>query len=283
MVSSTAGLTRAGELPGSGERLLILHYHLFKNAGTSVDRGLRKSFGEAWGTVEARPGGGALTSAELKAWIDARPQLQAVSSHTAEIDPWSLSGLRVLPVVFLRHPIDRMRSAYDFERQQKVDNLGTRQARRLDFKGYAAYFLDHPHSFSFRNFQARRLAAGVRRKGLSQLDRALDMMLSLPFVGVVEQFETSAALIEALGERYGQPLQILRIQANSGARVGDLDARLRAIREELGDALYERAERENQEDFLLWKLAQARIRRAQSRAAPERGDAQASSPEVVSE
>jgi hypothetical protein len=50
------------------ERTIILHYHLFKNAGTSVDAILKRNFGDKWVTSEFPPMGGNNT-ALVEEWI----------------------------------------------------------------------------------------------------------------------------------------------------------------------------------------------------------------------
>ena len=47
-------------------RTVILHYHLFKNAGTSVDRLLQRNFPDAWATREFS---GRNNTAQVIEWI----------------------------------------------------------------------------------------------------------------------------------------------------------------------------------------------------------------------
>jgi hypothetical protein len=64
-------------------RALIIHYHIFKNAGTSVDFALSESFGDKWTTFEGKDACDLLTSAQLARFIDEDPDLKAISSHLA--------------------------------------------------------------------------------------------------------------------------------------------------------------------------------------------------------
>ncbi|MEP4699508.1 MAG: hypothetical protein ABJZ79_00005, partial [Parasphingorhabdus sp.] len=84
-------------------RTILLHYHLFKNAGTSVDHILKANFGDRWVTREF------LTnrqdnSAEVAAWIEATPDAVAFSTHTAVGPIPDVPGVRVLSVMMLRDP-----------------------------------------------------------------------------------------------------------------------------------------------------------------------------------
>ncbi|WOD06199.1 hypothetical protein [Marinomonas sp. GJ51-6] len=101
-------------------KTVILHYHLFKNAGTSLDAAFKENFsveqGE-WVTREfsAQP---AKNREELKQWIIDNPQAKCFSSHTAIFPVPHIDGINIIPVIFYRHPIDRIASAYSFEKKQ---------------------------------------------------------------------------------------------------------------------------------------------------------------------
>ena len=107
-------------------RKIILHYHLFKNAGTSVDQVLQQNFGSRWVTREFQHRGNpAVHRKEVAEWIVAHPDACAFSSHTLELPPPQIDGVEILPVIFIRHPIDRIVSAYSFERRQGGDGFGS--------------------------------------------------------------------------------------------------------------------------------------------------------------
>jgi hypothetical protein len=98
---------------------LLFHYHLFKNAGTSVDEILSRNFGRHWVEQEFNdvptPGS---ASQLVHEFLAERPGIKAVSSHTARLPAPELAERVTLPIIFVRHPIDRLKSAYNFEREQ---------------------------------------------------------------------------------------------------------------------------------------------------------------------
>ena len=53
-------------------RKIVFHYHLFKNAGTSVDEMLKASFGPAWVTREFQ-GGAGVVHHQMVDWIRGEP------------------------------------------------------------------------------------------------------------------------------------------------------------------------------------------------------------------
>ena len=93
---------------------VLLHYHIYKNAGTSIDEMLRQSLGARWGTYECSPERHTLSSDEIAGFLRQRPDLTAMSSHSARPP---LPGPHIHPIVLLRHPIDRARSVYHLARR----------------------------------------------------------------------------------------------------------------------------------------------------------------------
>lgn len=177
-------------------RHVILHYHLFKNAGTSLDAVLKRNFGDAWVTAEFPMAGGD-NSGALAKWIEAEPEARVFSTHTGRGPVPDVPGVRVFPVVFLREPIARIVSAYRFERHQDADTLGARLAREHDLAGYVRARLAMPRDRQCRDFQTHRLAGFVPGEGV-ELERALAALRTLPFVGIVERFDASLARLAAL-------------------------------------------------------------------------------------
>ncbi len=104
------------------KRKVIVHNHVFKNAGTSDDHMLKDSLGERWVEWDTPNPGGKISPAELETFILDHPDIVAVSSDQA-MPPLPDQHLDIYPIVFLRHPVDRAYSAYLFEwnKQQSTD------------------------------------------------------------------------------------------------------------------------------------------------------------------
>ena len=179
-----------------GERTIILHYHLFKNAGTSLDRILQKNFPGRWVTREF-PRNAGDNSAMVAEWIAATPEAVAFSSHTMLGPVPQVDGVRILSVLFLRDPVARIVSAYNFERKQDADTVGARLAKENDLEGYVRARLAIPGDRQCRNFQVNRLASMVPGD-TPELDRAKQALDLLTFIGRVETFAESMARFEAV-------------------------------------------------------------------------------------
>lgn len=235
-------------------RFVVVHYHLFKNAGTSVDRALREAFGDGWLEVEGE-GGGALKSEDLAKWLIERPSARAVSSHTAHFPVPEIPETAIFPIIFVRHPIDRVRSVYAFERKQNAQTRGAQQAKALSLRDYVAWRIGPDGDWAISDFQSRRLARAVPGTG-SDSDRAIAALGALPFVGVVERFAESMARFEALISQANGRVSFNLHRANvTQDQDTSIEERCEALRAELGDALFQQLMDCNRGDMALHAAA----------------------------
>lgn len=240
------------------KRPLVVHYHIFKNAGTSVDRMLKANFGDAWVEQE-------FTSPlrqrqeDVRAFLAEHPELKGFSSHTAMLPEPVLPDRQIIPVLFVRHPLLRLRSAYDFERKQIADTRGAALAKANDFGGYVEALLDDPRLRQARNFQAFCFAAGTPGSAADELERASATLERLPFVGLVEAYEASIARLAAVVTPFMPEFKPMILHENATA-AGDRTStdRLAALQDELGPALYERLVGENLLDLELFERVRSR-------------------------
>ena len=114
-------------------RTVILHGHIFKNAGTTFDLSLERNFGDRLGDhrddLEMRGGG----AQYLESFLEDHPEIEALSSHHLNFSISQSNALDFISCYILRNPISRIRSVYNFERQQKSDSLGAKTAKKLSF------------------------------------------------------------------------------------------------------------------------------------------------------
>lgn len=238
-------------------RKIILHYHLFKNAGTSVDEMLKANFGERWVTREF-PAGHALNQAQVMQWIRSEPAAVAFSSHTALLPVPRAPDLQVFPIVFVRHPIDRIASAYAFERRQGGDGFGAVLARNTTLAGYIEVRLSLAHDRQCRDFHCARLAQMYGADSGSEAERALRALEALPFVGIVEEFESSLERLERWLAPHFSGFRKRLVERNVSRDPSlPLEERIARIAGELGPQAYERLLQLNAGDAELHRRALA--------------------------
>lgn len=237
-------------------RKIILHYHLFKNAGTSLDATFKENFkGDEWVTKEF-PAQPAKNREEVAQWILDNPQAKCFSSHTAFLPPPKLDGIKVLPVIFMRHPIDRIASAYEFERKQGGNSFGAVLARNTDLKGYIETRLSIPSDRQCRNFHMHRFAMMYGEKVGEEFERAKKAVETLPFVGVVENYKESLMRLEEWLHKEGFKEITLTLKEENVSRVlsKPLEEKLEQMRNQLGEAIYLSLVMANKEDIELHKI-----------------------------
>lgn len=233
-------------------RTVILHYHLFKNAGTSIDELLGRNFGARWTSQEfainRRENGAAVAN-----FIRSNPHVRAISSHTALLPRPRVEGIEIFPIIFIRHPIDRLRSAYEFERRQNANTAGARLAKTHDFGGYLRVLLGNPRHRQIRNFQTFRLADNEPRQKHSELERAIAAIQSFPFVGLVERFDESVKKLEICLQRLVPEFRVQSVHRNASLfRQAALADRLKEVTAMLGEELYEKICAANADDLTIY-------------------------------
>jgi hypothetical protein len=234
-------------------KAVILHYHFFKNAGTSVDEILQQNFPGQWINAEFD---GMDNRDAVGQWIGAHPEAVAFSSHTAQFPLPARADIRIFPILFLRDPLDRIRSAYDFEKTQISDSLGARLARQTDLAGYIRNRLDISNDYQCRNFQTFRLARLVPGPRIAELDRAVSALRQLPFVGVVERFDLSMKRLELLLRPLFPGFTAFTARRNVKAEGGSsLEERREALRKTIGGALFDELLEANMKDICLHQAA----------------------------
>lgn len=248
------------------ERRVILHYHLFKNAGSSVDHILAANFGERWDTVEGVHPWSVLGAEDLAGFIRCHPKLLAVSSHTSRLPMPQLPDTTFYPIFFLRHPIDRVGSIYHFERKRTGDDFSATIARENNFAGYVQRMLDNHDNegIVLRNFQTLCLShassglTDLRQAKVdsSSLIEARAFLAALPAFGLVEHFDQSA---QRLGNWLRGPfpgINFFPARFNTQSqRASQLEERLDRIEQDLGSVLYHTLLDENQYDMALYRYA----------------------------
>jgi len=244
--------------PDNATRAVILHYHLFKNAGTSVDAILEKSFPDRWVTREFA-GNPKLIPPQVGDWIAQNPGASCFSSHTARFPVPTVRGVSIFPIIFIRHPLDRIRSAYEFERKQTANTFGSVLARNTTLRGYVETRLALKFERQCRNFQTQRLAEAHPASEGSELERALKAVAALPIVGLVEHFDESMQKIRSklLGLGFGGIQLTEKAHNTSASGPRPVEESLDKMAADLGEEVYKRLEEANSDDLKVYELVKS--------------------------
>ena len=263
---------KLGDTSTPAGRNVIVHYHLFKNAGTSIDKILRENFGnrrwrkaEFSGPTTNIPAvlSGNSSAPQVQEWLARHPEVVALSSHTAAMPLPRLPATRVFPIVLVRNPVIRLQSSYQFQRKRFAagfDRKTTRLAGENDLAGYLRGLLAMRQQSLAHNFASVRLAAAVEGSPERIRQRAFEALERLPFVGVVERFEQSMQVLERWLEPHFPGFRARPAWRNAADTAGvPLAERLDNMRAEIGNDLYDRLVAANRVDLELHEAASRKI------------------------
>jgi hypothetical protein len=246
-------------------RFVILHYHIFKNAGTAIGNLLKLNFGERFSEFEGDGPDCQLSGQSLVAWLEQHPEVQAVSSHQLRYPRPEKPGFVFFDLCFLRDPIDRISSIYTFFRKNPPqDNSLSALAHEDTLGRFIAHLIENcPHMVN--DVQVTMLAtdgAYIRPPCEMDLDRATETLLRMSFPGVADCFYESMVA----GQYFWKPVFPDFDNAAAPANVSrdsasTLESRLDAVRSACGKALYEELEQLNALDRALVQRARVEVAR----------------------
>ncbi len=246
------------------ERIVIIHNHLFKNAGTTIDFALRRNFGA--GFVDHRDDDNMRKgSAYLGPYLSENPWIRAVSTHHLTLPLPSLDKVLLPQIVMLRDPIERVTSVYNFERRQtKAATPGALFATQHDLKEYVQWRMNPDVGNTIRNFYISRFLPRrkIKKKHFTaeEFERARAFLLSVPLLGLVERFDESMVLMEEFLREYIPEIDLSYIPQNVGQKRKSVRERRELLKQELGEELFQKLQERNREDIALYELGKSLVK-----------------------
>lgn len=242
---------------------LILHHHIFKNAGMSIDYSLKKYFGNSWSALEGAHARDIVSESDLWGFIKDRPTLSAISSHT--LRPIA-HAKNIFPIVFIRHPVLRARSVYLFTKKDKTQP-NHKEISSQTFPEFIEWALSsEPKNGGvvIKNYQVIHLSSASFRvpcildaqATAIDLIQAEDFLMQLPAYGIVENFEISIKNYEFVLNKFFKGIKFENVRLNSTSNlVGGMIDELKIIRNEIGSNCYNDLIEANSFDLALYESA----------------------------
>jgi len=237
----------------AADRHVVIHYHIFKNAGSTLSAALERNFGPTFASFDAKQFNQQISNPELLAYLRQRPHILALTSHHSRPPKPAADGFVFHDVLVFRHPVDRIRSMYDFYRDSLLtDDPLTTEAKRLDARGFFELLIaEFPHLVisSQVNYTANQ---GGKIPDEADCERACAMVRAAAVVGVTDQFDTCMATAEHRLREFFAGLDLSYVSENvTRGKRKSLPERLRDFEKQCGPKLYQALLALNALDFKL--------------------------------
>ena len=249
------------------ERVVFLHYHIYKNAGTAIDRVFEKVCGPTF-HFEAQDPDESIGSDALLDLLRERSDLSYISSHAIKPPRPVVPGCHLIDIVFLRHPIDRFGSIYEFSRADSTHaNPTALAARRFGMVEFAAWMANET-PWNFFDPQTTVMGNGgdfFHPPNEWVFETAMHRTMQVRILGTVELFSQSLRAANCYLQGVWPEIDLVPLSepVNAArARAGTtLEERIWRIRVAMGVKAFERLEEALRFDFRLWEAASSEVSR----------------------
>ncbi len=262
---------------------MLVHFHIFKNSGTTIEHALKRQLGKRFQRFDTPGDEPAIVQSEFAQRIEENPDIRAFSSHSIRLPVPSLDGVSVAPLVFVRHPVLRLKSIYKWLRATQLKrglrrmlgvSLGT-VAHPLvqaadsasNFSDWLAIVLDSPEGVALvANAQTRILSArygelpsrtGRDENGvpLFDLQRAKINLGSVDMLARTEHFMSDTTAFEPFLRSLGLPLDFRGVKPKNVTdpdRDLPVEWRLGELHRTIGEELFGAIHAVLQQDLALY-------------------------------
>jgi Sulfotransferase family len=244
-------------------RHVILHYHFFKNAGTTIESVLKRNFRAGFALFDSDDHNSAIRNDALLEFLAGHAEVTAVSSHHLR-PPKPVDNRFIFhDLLFLRHPIARLWSTYEFYRRSDLerDPLAAAAKTRTPREFFVLLAEDYPYHAS--NAQLNLLVnAGGKTPTESDLLAAVEVIRQATVLGVAELFDESAISAESsLRQTFGGFDFSYFPQNVSGLHPTSLEAQFARFQKNCGTEVFERILESNRLDVALTEISTKEVLR----------------------
>ncbi len=255
-------------------RYVICHYHLFKNSGTSFDELLQKNYGDQFCAFDGPFPFFKISQDELSRVIR-NVDAVAYSSHQISLPVPASLEFQALPAVFIRHPLLRIRSIYQFGKKSPEATSGGRDAGDMAFEQWVLAGHDNLSKLSaISNQQTQLLGGTYGREGLRSLardqscvadiDQARRNLQGVELLARTEFYEQDVRAFGTILAAYGIDFTYHEMgpsNATSSDLAADLGQRINNVESELGKRTFNWLMDMNRQDLELFDYACQRLDR----------------------
>lgn len=245
------------------KRPICLHMHIFKNAGTTIDWILKKNFSKNAIRMDVETPRAILPMKIVSEFLCSNPNVKSFSSHQLRFPIPEDGEFQLFPIVFLRHPLDRIFSIYNFnKRRSDVRSKSVAKVKKSDVAEYFKWYLKSKHQIVMKNFQVVFLTKSDNSLPATNddLTLAFDRIKNIEIFGVTDRFDESLVVAEERLKQIFQNIDLSYVRKNVSAdRPTSLADRINHAREQIGDSLMAELEENNDLDIKLYEFAKEEL------------------------
>lgn len=245
------------------QRFVIVHYHIFKNGGSTIEKILEREFGTRFATLHGPYDSSTLDGHQLEGFLRKHPRVAAVSSHHLRYPKPAIRHTVIFDCCFVRHPLERLDSLYRYSRSILGEDYLSVRARQMDAREFFGELLrESPHLISnVQVTQMARAGAFTRPAHGDDLERAAEIFADMAIPGVVEMFDESLTAAEYFLKPAFPRITLDYIPQNVTRFPASARYRQERLMRLWGAEVYEDLARLNQFDLELFQRAEDEIRR----------------------
>jgi hypothetical protein len=246
-------------------RPVLLHYHILKNGGSSIIEILRRSYWGTFSEFDLEDRDAEIKPSVLIAFLERNPRVNAFSSHQIFYPLPQASGFLFFDICFLRDPIDRIRSIYDYFRGRPIEGDPIRQLASDHTLGDFVRRLVEEMPWTVNDVQVNLLANGLvhdQPRGIGDLEVATRRMFDTSFLGVVDRYNESLVAGQHGLSALFPGLNCVQAPVNDSAAPGlTFEQRQDQFRNSCDPGIYAELVRLNAMDLELLQRARDEVRR----------------------
>lgn len=235
---------------------VCLHFHIFKNGGSTLEWIFNKNFPKHVLSIDGKSPEDILSIDKILEYLKKHPKTKAISSHQIRFPVPKDSKFHLIPILFIRHPIDRAFSIYSFKKKENDNSIGTIKARNLNLKDFIKWNLELRGYMVMKNFQTLFLVGkGVRGLPTQEdFQVACDQINSCDVIGVVDRMDESLVVAEEILKNYFRDIDLSYVPQNvSKDRKGDMMNRIESGKQQIGEEIMNSLIEQNQFDMMLYE------------------------------
>ncbi len=202
---------------------------------------------------------------DLIAFLERNPHVNAFSSHQIFYPLPQVAGFLFYDICFLRDPIDRIRSIYDYFRGKPIDGDPIRQLANDHTLADFVRKLVEEMPWTVNDVQVNLLANGLvhdQPRGIGDLDIATRRMLDTSFLGVVDHYNESLVASQHGLSAVFPGINCVQAPVNDSEGLrSTFDQRQEQFQQTCDPAVYAELVRLNAMDLELLRRARDEVRR----------------------